>query len=195
VEGEEGANRVQERVHDSLESIGFRRFDAIEVLPGERVAGDEAGEDVVASEHADDCPKGCSARQIRKRGRRRRTSESEKRKPDAVSEKFLVVDVRAIVRVFERFPGDVADDGADSAGEGNLVEPGVDYPVLKGGIDGTAGTVTLHEENGDEEEGVAARGKVVSKEGGKERGQSTHPSPSLAPLSAEMMSRTAFGTC
>lgn len=55
---EKGTNRVQESVDDSLKSVGFRRFNAVKVLPGERVAGDEAGEDVVASEHADNCGRG-----------------------------------------------------------------------------------------------------------------------------------------
>lgn len=38
-----------------LEGIFLASFDAIEVSPRETVAGDEAGEDVVAAEYADDC--------------------------------------------------------------------------------------------------------------------------------------------
>lgn len=64
-----------------------------------------------------------------------RTSEGEQGETDAVRQKLLVVDVRAVVCVLEGLPRDVADDSAEGASEGDLVKPGRDNPVLERAAD------------------------------------------------------------
>lgn len=130
-----GRKEEREREQTVLEGVLLARLDAVEVSPRETVAGDEAGENVVAAEYADDCTAETESATARRSCPALRTSKRKQRQSDPIRQEGLVVDELARVSELERLSRDVADQSADDAAHEDLVDPGRDDPVLQGLVD------------------------------------------------------------
>lgn len=181
-------------------------FDSVVVGPSERVSGftndtscqcqrsrldymktvltDETSQNIVTPEYTND-------------------SQREESQSNSIRQETLMVNQLTPMRLFESLASDPTDEGTDSASEEDLIQPSRDDPMLEGFTDRTV-PGSLHEEDRDEQEWVTIEGgergrttmiSLGRKTDQSNRGGRAYPSPSFAPLSAEMMSRTSFGTC